>query len=97
LSGHTDWVYTVAFSPDGNLVASGSWNGEVKVWKVADGTVVKSFTGSPGYVAANPPKKQMPLRWLCKVIGVQVSVQRGYTPLLWRDVGACWLATICKT
>jgi hypothetical protein len=57
LSGHTDWVYTVAFSPDGNLVASGSWNGEVKVWKVADGTLVKSFTGSPGYVAANPPKK----------------------------------------
>jgi hypothetical protein len=57
LAGHTDWVYIVAFSPDGNLIASGSWNGEVKVWKVADGTLVKSFTGSPGYVAANPPKK----------------------------------------
>jgi WD40 repeat protein len=57
LSGHTDWVYTIAFSADGNLTASGSWNGEVKVWKVADGTLVKSFTGSPGYVAANAPKK----------------------------------------
>ena len=57
LSGHTDWVYTVVFSPDGNLIASGSWNGEVKVWKVEDGALVKSFTGSPGYVAANPPKK----------------------------------------
>jgi WD40 repeat protein len=57
LSGHTDWVYTIAFSADGNLIASGSWNGEVKVWKVADGALVKSFTGSPGYVAANAPKK----------------------------------------
>jgi WD40 repeat protein len=57
LSGHTDWVYTVAFSPDGNLLASGSWNGEVKVWKVTDGALVKSFTGSPGYVAAATPKK----------------------------------------
>ena len=57
LTGHSDWVYAIAFSPDGNLIASGSWNGEVKVWKVADGTLVKSFTGSPGIVAANAPKK----------------------------------------
>jgi WD40 repeat protein len=48
LSGHTDWVYALAVSPDGNQIASGSWNGEVKVWKVADGTLVKAFNGSPG-------------------------------------------------
>jgi WD40 repeat protein len=48
LKGHTDWVYTVAISPDGNLVASGAWNGEVKVWKIADGALVKEFNGSPG-------------------------------------------------
>jgi WD40 repeat protein len=52
LNGHTDWVYALAFSSDGNLLASGSWNGEVKVWKVADGTLVKAFTGSPGVAAA---------------------------------------------
>jgi WD40 repeat protein len=57
LGGHTDWVYAIAISPDGNLVASGSWNGEIKVWKIADGALVKSFNGSPGYVAANTPKK----------------------------------------
>src|SRR5262249_10475597 len=28
LTGHTDHVLAVAISPDGNLVASGSWNGE---------------------------------------------------------------------
>jgi hypothetical protein len=48
LSGHTDWVYALALSADGTLVASGSWNGEVKVWKVADGAVVKAFNASPG-------------------------------------------------
>ncbi len=55
LTGHTDWVYAVAISPDGTRVAAGSWNGEVLVWNVADGKVVKAFNASPGYVA--PVKK----------------------------------------
>jgi WD40 repeat protein len=55
LTGQTDWVYAVAISPDGTQVAAGSWNGEVRVWKVADGKEVKAFNASPGYVP--PPKK----------------------------------------
>jgi WD40 repeat protein len=54
LSGHTDWVYAVALSPDGKRVAAGSWNGEVRVWETASGNLVKAFNASPGYVA---PKK----------------------------------------
>lgn len=60
LSGHTDWVYALAVSPDGNLLASGTWNGEVKVWKIADGTIVASFNASPGFqqvTAAAPTAK----------------------------------------
>jgi WD40 repeat protein len=49
LSGHTDWVYALAVSADGSLVASGTWNGEVRVWKVADGASVASFNASPGF------------------------------------------------
>lgn len=51
LQGLTDFVFAIAFSPDGTLVAGGSYDGEVRVWKVADGSVVKGFNASPGYVA----------------------------------------------
>jgi hypothetical protein len=51
LSGHRDWVYAVAISPDGQLVAGGAWDGEVRVWKVADGKEATVFNASPGYTA----------------------------------------------
>ncbi len=52
LSGPTDYVYAVAVSPDGSQVAGGTFNGEVKVWKIADGVLVKEFNASPGYQAS---------------------------------------------
>jgi Planctomycete cytochrome C/WD domain, G-beta repeat len=59
LSGLTDYVYAVAFSTDGKLVAGGSYDGSVAVWKVADGSVVKAFNASPGIVTKEPePKKK---------------------------------------
>jgi WD40 repeat protein len=59
LSGLTDYVYTVAFSHDGELVAGGSYDGSVAVWNVKDGTLVKSFNASPGIVTKEPePKKK---------------------------------------
>ena len=57
LTGLTDYVYAVAASPDGSLVAGGSFNGEVRVWKHDDGTLVKAFNASPGLKVADAPKK----------------------------------------
>lgn len=54
LTGLTDWVYAVAISPNGQLVAGGAANGEVRVWKTSDGAMVSSFNATPGYV---PPAK----------------------------------------
>jgi WD40 repeat protein len=54
LTGFSDWVYAVALSPDGKLVAGAGQGGEVRVWKTADGALVKAFNASPGYL---PPTK----------------------------------------
>jgi len=49
LAGHTDWIYSFAISPDGKTVASGSWDGEVRFWNLADGKPGKTIVAAPGY------------------------------------------------
>ena len=39
-AGHTAWVKTVAWSPNGTRIASGSWDNTVHLWDVADGRFV---------------------------------------------------------
>ncbi|MBC7318837.1 PD40 domain-containing protein [Candidatus Bipolaricaulota bacterium] len=50
LTGHTEPVLSVAFSPDGSLLASGSWDGTIKLWNVATGEELRTLTGHTGYV-----------------------------------------------
>jgi len=38
LKGHTDFVWDVAFSPDGQTLASSSWDGTVRLWQVTGGS-----------------------------------------------------------
>ncbi|MGD8594935.1 MAG: TIR domain-containing protein [Gammaproteobacteria bacterium] len=53
LSGHTNWVYSVAFSPDGKLLASGSSDNTVRLWDVATGQPVgQPLTGHQSWVVS---------------------------------------------
>jgi WD domain, G-beta repeat/Planctomycete cytochrome C len=49
LQGHRDWIYSVAISRDGKTAASGSWDGEVRLWNLADGKLIRAFIAAPGF------------------------------------------------
>lgn len=49
---HGGWVENLAFSPDGRLLATASFDGTVRVWNAADGQPERVFNGGSGQVWA---------------------------------------------
>ena len=45
LSGHTSWIYSVSFSPDGQTLATGSTDDTVRLWDVNTGDTLRTLTG----------------------------------------------------
>ncbi|KAK3946936.1 hypothetical protein QBC32DRAFT_112172 [Pseudoneurospora amorphoporcata] len=52
LEGHSGTVYSVAFSPDGQRLASGSWEDTIKIWDPASGSCLQTLKGHSGTVAS---------------------------------------------
>ncbi len=50
LSGHTDSVVSAAFSKDGKMVVTGSWDNNARVWDVASGKLLLLLSANSGYV-----------------------------------------------
>jgi WD40 repeat protein len=50
LRGHTNYVYPVAYSPDGRWIASGDWDGAVRLWDAATGEPCATPLPHPGIV-----------------------------------------------
>ncbi|MGB3712804.1 MAG: trypsin-like peptidase domain-containing protein, partial [Candidatus Promineifilaceae bacterium] len=48
LLGHSEWVYSAAFSPDGQLFATASDDDSVILWQVSDGSLARKIEASIG-------------------------------------------------
>jgi WD40 repeat protein len=56
IHGPHEGITSLAFAPDGRIVAGGDSTGRIRLWNVADGSVVRELTAPPGAPAA--------VRWL---------------------------------
>ncbi len=54
LRGHTRYVYQVAFSPDGRLLASAGWDWTVRLWDTLTGAPVALLELQPDAVVEHP-------------------------------------------
>jgi uncharacterized caspase-like protein len=62
LSGHSRLVFSVAFSPDGKVIASGSQDNTIKLWEVATGRELRTLSGhssSVNSIALSPDGKTL--------------------------------------
>ncbi|MEH2395791.1 MAG: hypothetical protein V7K21_30510, partial [Nostoc sp.] len=50
LTGHSNCIRSVAFSPDGQTLASGSSDNTIKLWDVRRGNLLQTLTGHSGWV-----------------------------------------------
>ena len=51
--GSKEWLYSVDYLPAAGKIVTGSYDGEIRLWKFEDQQVEKSWIGSPGYT---PPQ-----------------------------------------
>jgi WD40 repeat protein len=66
LEGHQGAVMSVAFSPDGKTIASGSWDNTIRLWNLDGMPIGQPFTGHEGYVmsvAFSPDGKTIATVW----------------------------------
>jgi WD40 repeat protein/transcriptional regulator with XRE-family HTH domain len=84
LEGHTDWVWNIAFSSDGQWLASASLDSTLRLWSVPDGQPIHVFEGHTHDVFGLAISADS--QWL-------VSTGKDYTVRLWNLQGGQNLKT----
>ena len=52
LTGHTGFVSSIAYSPDGSTLASGSSDSTIRLWNANTGETIRTLTGHTSTVVA---------------------------------------------
>lgn len=52
-TGHEDWIYSIAPHVASMRFVTGSYDGEVRIWNLEDGALLKAFKAAPGLPAAD--------------------------------------------
>ena len=61
-NAHSDWVTSVAFSPDGTKIVSGSNDGTIKIWD--SGLLLENAAGALRTLALGDPAIRVAIRTL---------------------------------
>jgi WD40 repeat protein/serine/threonine protein kinase len=85
LAGHTEEVTSVAFSPDGKLALSGSWDKTLRLWDRASGHCYRMFEGH------TEPVRSVAMSWDCR-LAASGSMDR--TVRLWEVATGCCLHSL---
>lgn len=59
LAGHTYLVFDLAYSPNGKLLATSSWDGSAILWDLTSGKELRTFTAQWSGVAFSPDGKSL--------------------------------------
>ncbi|KAH8797812.1 hypothetical protein F5884DRAFT_146537 [Xylogone sp. PMI_703] len=79
LEGHSDSVTSVAFSPDGKQIVSGSYDNKVRLWDAATGEALQIFEGHSDWVtsvAFSPDGRQIVLSSYDRTVRLWDAVTR---------------------
>ncbi|MEK0182010.1 beta-propeller domain-containing protein [Microcoleus anatoxicus] len=52
LTGHSSWVASVAISPDGHTLVSGSVDNTIKIWELSTGRELRTLTGHSSWITS---------------------------------------------
>jgi WD40 repeat protein len=93
LDGHLGWVYQIAYSPDGSLLATASTDSTVKIWDLNTKQCLHTLNGHIGFVFSvvfSPDGKTIASSSLDQTIrlwdvttGKCISILKGHTAWVW--------------